>query len=238
MIQNKHIIRLSFIGLFLNIIANIVLYRYFMIEEVVIKQISNQNARIAEIYKHKIWTHNKSAIVKLKNQDFESLMTDPDFIQFAQKSSQFFEELKSNISLYDKNGRKFIESQSNDFLNVKLNDSAYLYNKFILLMDKYFLSSYFAKNPLMEAMRGKTRNMLISRAIVTDQDGLEYETSFIVTYIPIIDSENGEFSVDGIVEITTNVTDQWNNIAYLEKRIFISFIIIFLVFFIIQEFRT
>ena len=80
MIQNKHIIRLSFIGLFLNIIANIVLYRYFMIEEVVIKQISNQNARIAEIYKHKIWAHNKSAIVKLKNQDFESLMTDPDFI--------------------------------------------------------------------------------------------------------------------------------------------------------------
>ena len=53
MIQNKHIIRLSFIGLFLNIIANIVLYRYFMIEEVVIKQISDQNARIAEIYKHK-----------------------------------------------------------------------------------------------------------------------------------------------------------------------------------------
>ena len=179
-----------------------------MIEEVVIKQISNQNARIAEIYKHKIWAHNKSAIVKLKNQDFESLMTDPDFIEFAQKSSQFFEELKSNISLYDKNGRKFIESQSNDFLNVRLNDSAYLYNKFILVLDKYFLSSYFAKNPLMEAIRGKTRNMLVSRAIVTDPDGLEYETSFIITYIPIIDSENGEFSVDGIVETTTNVTDQ------------------------------
>jgi two-component system cell cycle sensor histidine kinase PleC len=105
-------------------------------------------------------------------------------------------------------------------------------------MDKYFLSSYFAKNPLMEAMRGKTRNMLISRAILTDQDGLEYETSFIITYIPIIDSENGEFSVDGIVEITTNVTDQWNNIAYLEKRIFISFIVIFLVFFIIVMYNT
>ena len=127
-----------------------------MIEEVVIKQISNQNARIAEVYKHKIWAKNKNAIVKLNGQDFESLMTDPDFIQFAQKSSQFFEELKTDISLYNKNGRKFIESQSNDFLNVKLNDSAYLYNKFILLMDKYFLSSYFAKNPLMEAMRGKT----------------------------------------------------------------------------------
>ena len=94
-----------------------------MIEEVVIKQISDQNARIAEIYKHKIWANNKSAVLKLKNRNFESLMTDQDFIQFAKKSSQFFNELKTNISLYDKNGRKFIESQSNDFLNVKLNEN-------------------------------------------------------------------------------------------------------------------
>ena len=61
-----------------------------MIEEVVIKQISDQNARIAEIYKHKIWANNKSAVLKLKNRNFESLMTDQDFIQFAKKSSQFF----------------------------------------------------------------------------------------------------------------------------------------------------
>ena len=56
-----------------------------MIEEVVIKQISDQNARIAEIYKHKIWANNKSAVLKLKNRNFESLMTDQDFIQFAKK---------------------------------------------------------------------------------------------------------------------------------------------------------
>ena len=40
------------------------------------------------------------------------------------------------------------------------------------------------------------------------------------------------------VEITTDITDQWNNIAYLEKRIFISFIVIFLVFFIIVMYNT
>ena len=145
MIQNKHIIRLSFIGLFLNIVANIVLYRYFMIEEVVIKQISDQNARIAEIYKHKIWANNKNSVLKLKNQKFESLMQDQDFIQFVKDSSQFFGESKDNIALYDKNGRRFIESKPNDFLDIKLNDSAYLYNRFILRLDKYFLSSYFSK---------------------------------------------------------------------------------------------
>jgi len=46
MLQNKHIIRFSFIGLFLNIIANIVLYRYFMIEEVVLKQVANNNTHL------------------------------------------------------------------------------------------------------------------------------------------------------------------------------------------------
>ncbi len=238
MIQNKHIIRLSFIGLFLNIVANIVLYRYFMIEEVVIKQISDQNARIAEIYKHKIWANNKNSVLKLKNQKFESLMQDQDFIQFVKDSSQFFGESKDNIALYDKNGRRFIESKPNDFLDIKLNDSAYLYNRFILRLDKYFLSSYFSKNPLMEAIRGKARHLLVSRAMITDKDHIEYETSLIISYIPIIFSENGEFSVDGIIKITTDITDQWDNIAYLEKRIFLSFVVVFLVFFVIVMYNT
>ena len=238
MIQNKHIIRLSFIGLFLNIVANIVLYRYFMIEEVVIKQISDQNTRIAEIYKHKIWTHNKNLVSKLKIQDFESLIQDQEFINFAQDSSRFFGEAKNNTSLYDKNGKKFIEIKSNDFLNIKLNDSAYLYNRFILKLDKYFLSSYFVKNPLMEAIRGKATHLLVSRAIITDRDQAEYEASLIISYIPIIDSENGEFSIDGIIEITTDITDQWDNIAYLEKRIFLSFVVVFTVFFIIVMYNT
>ena len=238
MIQNKHIIRLSFIGLFLNIVANIVLYRYFMIEEVVIKQISDQNARIAEIYKHKIWANNKNSVLKLKNQKFESLMQDQDFIQFVKDSSQFFGESKDNIALYDKNGRRFIESKPNDFLDIKLNDSAYLYNRFILRLDKYFLSSYFSKNPLMEAIRGKARHLLVSRAMITDKDHIEYETSLIISYIPIIFSENGEFSVDGIIKITTDITDQWDNIAYLEKRIFLSVVVVFLVFFVIVMYNT
>jgi len=70
MIQNKHIIRFSFIGLFLNIVANIVLYRYFMIEEVVLKQVADQNLHIAETYKNRVWDENRSVISTLQKKSY------------------------------------------------------------------------------------------------------------------------------------------------------------------------
>ena len=238
MIQNKHIIRLSFISLFLTIVANIVLYRYFMIEEVVIKQISEQNIKTAEIYKYKIWANSKGAISKLNNQDFKLLATDLEFIRFIQSSSQFFNEGNNNISLYDKNGKKFIESKPDEFLSIKINESYHWYDKFILNLDKYFLSSYPTPNPLLETLRGKTKHFLLARAIITDKEGTERGISSIISYIPIINSENGEFSVEGAIQITSDITDQWNNIAFLEKRIFLSFLTVFLVFFIIVMYNT
>jgi two-component system cell cycle sensor histidine kinase PleC len=238
MIQNKHIIRLSFIGLFLNIVANIVLYRYFIIEEVVIKRVSDQNTRIAEAYKEKIWDNNKNAILKLNTQNFDSLLNDQEFIQFISESSGFFSEIKDSVSLYDKNSNKFIESKPDDFLSIKYNFSAYLYKRFILTLDKYFLSSYFSDNPLMESIKGKASHSLVSRALITDKNHNLYESSFIISYIPIISNENGDYRIDGIIKITTDITDQWDNITYLEKRIFLSFFIVFIVFFIIIMYNT
>ena len=52
--------------------------------------------------------------------------------------------------------------------------------------------------------------MLISRAIVNDQDGLEYETSFINYLYSIIDPGNGEsVSMMVLSKLLLNVTDQW-----------------------------
>lgn len=236
--QNKHIIRLSFIGLFLNIIANIVLYRYFIIEEIVIKQISEQNVRVADIYKHKIWDVDQNLINKLKTQEFNSLIQNKDFIKFAYDSYKFFSETKGNISLYNRNGRKFIENNINEFVNIKPNITHSWYNKVIIILDKYFLSSYITTNPLIEAIRGKTRHVLISRAIVTDKDGSTSEKSLLNSYIPIIDSTNGDFSVEGVMEITIDITDQWDKIVYLEKVVLASFVAVFLVFFAIVMYNT
>jgi two-component system cell cycle sensor histidine kinase PleC len=48
----------------------------------------------------------------------------------------------------------------------------------------------------------------------------------------------GQFSIEGIVQITTDITPQWDNITFIEKRIFIAFIVVFLVFFIIVMYNT
>lgn len=103
MIQNKYIIRLLFIGLFLNIIFNIIVYRYFIIEEIVLKQAIAQNNKIAEIYKQKIWMKNSKAVSKLKNNQYKNLLLDQDFIDFANDSVQFFENVDAHISLFDIN---------------------------------------------------------------------------------------------------------------------------------------
>ena len=67
MIQNKYIIRLSFIGLFLNIVANIILYRYFMIEKLVIEHVAIENSRIADFYKQHVWDNHRAVISKIQN---------------------------------------------------------------------------------------------------------------------------------------------------------------------------
>ena len=93
MIQNKHTIRFSFIGLFLNIVANIVLYRYFMIEEVVLKQVADQNLHIAETYKNRIWDENRSVISTLQKKSYLDFLKDPKFISFIQDSSGFLKNI-------------------------------------------------------------------------------------------------------------------------------------------------
>ncbi len=238
MIQNKHVVRLSFIGLFINIIANLLIYRYFMIEEVVMRQISDQNVQLAKLYKDKIWYPYKESTILLKKSNLESLINDQNFINFIKKSSKFFKETDNQISLYDGNGKKFIESNDNSIIDIEYNSSNSLYNKLILSLDRYFLSSYFIETPLQFTLKGQTQHFLISRAILTDKDNIQSEKSLIISYIPIIDSSNGNFNIEGIIKITTDVTAQWDNIAYLEKSMIFSFFGVFLIFFIIIMYNT
>lgn len=238
MIQNKHIIRLSFVGLFLNIIANIVLYRYFMIEEVVLKQAVDRSTYFSEIYKSRVWDSNRSAIEKLKKTDYTNLLTDEDFILFAKQSSNFLKNTNAAVTIYDKAGKKLLSNTNQNVINIdRYNNSIDGYGLIILNLDKYFLKDYVSTNALGDAYRGKTLHSLISRLVITDENENRIEKSFIISYIPIITS-SGDYSIEGVIEITTDITEQWDNITYLEKRIFIAFIIVFMVFFIIVMYNT
>lgn len=238
MIQNKHIIRLSFIGLFLNIVANIVLYRYFMIEEVVLKQVANQNLHIAETYKNEVWDEHRHAISKLQHNMYTELLNDQEFIGFVQSSSDFLKSIGAEVAIYDQSGAKILVNSNSNVAKIDKYNSTKSYTKMLLHLDRYFLQNYVPKQPLGDSFRGKTSHSLVSRAIVTDLNDNVYEKSYITSYIPLIESSMGGFDIVGVIEITSDITDQWDNIIYLEKRIFIAFVIVFFVFFIVVMYNT
>jgi two-component system, cell cycle sensor histidine kinase PleC len=238
MIQNKHIIRFSFIGLFLNILANIVLYRYFIIEEVVLKQAADQNLHIAETYKNRVWDENRIATLKLQQNDYNNLLQDKDFINLIQASSNFLKTIDAETELYDHSGNRVLVNNDNGIINIDNNSSSEYYTKFLLYLDKYFLKNYIKEHPLTESFRGKTSHALVSRATVTDASNNVYEKSYVSSYIPIIESSMGGFNIVGLIKITTDITEQWENIMYLEQRIFAAFVIVFFVFFVIVMYNT
>lgn len=147
MIQNKHIIRFSFIGLFLNIVANIVLYRYFIIEEVVLKQVADQNLHIAETYKNRVWDENRSVINTLQKKSYLEFLKDPKFISFIQDSSGFLKNIGADITLYDHSGTQFLVNHTSNIVSVDEYNSSRYYDKFLMHLDKYFLQNYIIKQP-------------------------------------------------------------------------------------------
>jgi two-component system cell cycle sensor histidine kinase PleC len=142
MIQNKHIIRLSFIGLFCTIVANIVLYRYYIIEEVVLKQVSDANTHFAEVYRSRVWDNHKNAIAKFNDKNYHNLMTDMDFIDYAKDSVNLLKNTNSSVTLYNAEGRKILTNTGINIVRVDKYTSLDYYGIILLNLDRYFLRDY------------------------------------------------------------------------------------------------
>lgn len=241
MIQSKHVIRFSFIVLFLNIFLNIIFYRYFMIEDIILNQLSQQNFNIVEIYKQRIWDGHPVATSKLHNSNYKKLLTDDDFTRFMQDSIKFFEGSNLQITLIDMEGNRFltnshfkiIEGQESSIRNLKD-----IYDLVIAKIDRYFLKNLISNNALNQAFNGVASNILVHNAVGIDSNQHEYEGIFIRSYMPIIRSKSGNDKIEAVLQIDHDITKQWQNISYLEKRVFITFIIVFVVFFIIVMYNT
>lgn len=237
MIQNKYIIRIAFIGLFLNIVANMVLYRYFMIEEIILKQVDEQNVRIVEAYQTHIWNKYQSGVDKLKHNNINVLLRDEDFIEFAKASNDFFQSLNLQITLYNSSGYSIFTSN-----NIKIDAAAYyqddnIYDIIFAKVDQYLLKKLIHNNALNNAYKGKTTRTIIPKGTIADESGSR-RVSLSRSFIPIINNNSKQPAVDGVVEVDTDVTAQWQSIAYLEKKVLITFAVIFIIFFVIVMYNT
>lgn len=228
--HNKYIVRLSFIILFLNIVINMMFYRYFMIKEMIVKQVALEHTKIVKLYTDNIWNTHQNVISKLHKFDYLKLLQDQDFINFAKITAQWFTNLNINISLYDLKGNKFITSNMLHMYSVDNYKDDSLVEIFTAKIDKFFLKSFTSKAPLRDAFEGITSHILLPRVVIENESDLTIEeASFVTSYIPVIDN-NLDFPVDAVFEINTNITSQWQNITSLEQKVFITFIIIFIIF--------
>ncbi len=228
--HNKYIVRLSFVVLFLNIVINMMFYRYFMIKEMIVKQVALQNTKIASLYTHNIWNHYENVINKLHKLGYLKLLQDQEFIDFVTITVDWITNLDINISIYDLNGNKFITSNMLNMYSVDNYPDDSLVEIFIAKIDQYFLRSLTAKAPLSSAREGITSHILYPKVIIQNESDLtEKKASFITSYIPIIGDDLHTVPVDAILEINTNITNQWQNIISLEQKVFITFIIILIV---------
>ncbi|WP_016917024.1 sensor histidine kinase [Rickettsia honei] len=228
--HNKYIVRLSFIILFLNIVINMMFYRYFMIKEMIVKQVALEHTKIVELYTDNIWNAHQNVISKLHKFDYLKLLQDQDFINFAKITAQWFTNLNINISLYDLKGNKFITSNMLHMYSVDNYKDDSLVEIVTAKIDKFFLKSFTSKAPLRDAFEGITSHILLPRVVIENESDLTVEeASFVTSYIPVI-TNNLDFPVDAVFEINTNITSQWQNMTSLEQKVFITFIIIFIIF--------
>ncbi|AFB32043.1 MULTISPECIES: sensor histidine kinase [spotted fever group] len=228
--HNKYIVRLSFIILFLNIVINMMFYRYFMIKEMIVKQVALEHTKIVELYTDNIWNTHQNVINKLHKFGYLKLLQDQDFINFAKITAQWFTSLNINISLYDLKGNKFITSNMLHMYSVDNYKDDSLVEMVTAKIDKIFFKSFTSKAPLRDALEGITSHILLPRVVIENESDLTVEeASFVTSYIPVIDN-NLDFPVAAVLEINTNITSQWQNITSLEQKVFITFIIIFIIF--------
>lgn len=229
--HNKYIVRLSFIILFLNIIINMMFYRYFMIKEMIIKQVALENTNIASLYTRNIWNTHQDVADKLHKFGYLKLLQDQEFIDFATATANWFTNLNINISLYDLEGNKFITSSMLNMYSVENYPEDSLIEMVTSKIDKYFLRSFTSTASLLNALEGITSHILLPKVIIENESDLtEKRASYITSYIPIIDNNLSDFPVDAVLEINTDITNQWQNIVSLEQKVFITFVIIFIIF--------
>ncbi|MDF2964963.1 MAG: pleC [Rickettsiaceae bacterium] len=239
MLQNKNIIRFSFIALFITVLMSIIYYRYFMIERILLGSITESNTKLASVYKDIIWDRNHDIVKTVSTKKYEDLISTPEFVNFAKVSIDFFDSLDFiKVNFYDENGNVFLSTNS-----LKLNETSEgvygsLYKSLSISLDHVFLNNHLDGTKALEnAYFGQPTNQILPKAQV-EKVGNSIGSLIVKSYIPLIDNDGTKKNVKGIIEIVTDTSKAMENITFLERRVFIIFLTVFVVFFAVVVYNT
>jgi hypothetical protein len=145
--QNKHIIRFSFIGVFFIVIANIILYRQFIVKSLILPEIAFRNHVLMESYQM-----NMSDLVQKVAKKQQS---DIDDLKFRDYKDAF---IKRNLDFFQH--QAFINVQILDEKNIEIFRMGHLpitdkikavaaYNHIGSIFDKWIIGGLISEGKLL-----------------------------------------------------------------------------------------
>ncbi len=235
MFQNKHIIRASFVALFLAIIASILFYRYFTIQNVIVETITQENKKIVSYYLNNIWNIQSNATKVIKYNDIQTAVKDKAFLNFSKETLDYLKKFdKTKISILNKRGEEFISTTR--FTLQECNVTSF-FQTIDTMLDQYLFRIFPYERLVRGVYKGAQPNKILLNYTLTNNLD-DNSRVYLVSLFPIIDSSSSSFSVQGSIVVITDITTQWDKIKYFEIRVSIFLLTVFLLFFVVIIFNT
>jgi two-component system, cell cycle sensor histidine kinase PleC len=232
MFQNKHIIRFSFIGLFLAILASILFYRYFTLKNIVLDSLEKENSKINKHFTREVWNKYENATLVIKHKDLNLAINNKEFIEFSQKIVDYFTPQKSvKVSILNATGKEFITTKDRMLKKIQLTHV----DEYLNDLDRNFFHNLSYDDSIKMSLKGNIVSNIILDSNIDDSNSRRY---FIEIFYPINDSTYDEFYIDGIIYSLYDITEEWNKIRYFEKRVSMFLIVVFALFFVVVLFNT
>lgn len=232
MFQNKHIIRFSFIGLFLAILASILFYRYFTLKNIVLETVLKENKKIVSRYVNDIWNKHIPQAKLLKTSELKEAIKNKEFNDFTLETLNYFNnQTYEKISILNATGEEFFTTNPEIIKNSKGSYTDILMS----YIDMLIIPRLTDDQSVKLVLKGEKVNNFIPNALLGEDTENRY---FIESYYPILDESYDEFYVDGIVKCVSDITEEWNKIKYFETRVSLFLLSVFILFFAIILFNT
>lgn len=226
--QNKHVIRFLFLCIFLSILVNVILYRQFVMHDIILRQISENNKYLVESYKQQIWTSSHKVVKKLHKTHNSKILSEQSLISFIQNTTLFFKNSDTvKVQIFNKKGEEFFAT-NNLTINVVDKDNSSFYEYYSTKLDYFILKNFVIYDGLSKAYDGEQVNSVFPKVSVASQNGEINNASVVVNYIPLISSA-GE--VEAIMVLYTDATALRQQLGILERKMLGVFALVFILFF-------
>ena len=184
------------------------------------------------LYRDLVWLRHGSAVAALSaSSSIDNLRDNKEVIQLSIETLNFFNYIPGlKINMYNIYGTKFLSTNNNQVVNLDQGGMNNTINRFV-----YKQNSLVANLGLAQA--GKASSQLITEAKFK-LDDKDKEGLVIQTFIPIFVKKDNREEVQCVVEIFTDVTEQWQKLTLFQNVTIAGILIITGLFVFVLRFSS